>query len=275
MKRIRLGKICYLNVLPIYHPLEHQIIPNNFKIVPGIPAELNQKMHRGELDISGTSSIEYARHWRDYLLIPRIAIGSNGPVKSVLFLSNFPLKEMHNKKVLLTSHSHTSAALLRLIFKREDIKVRFETGPISPHLPQKGGPDGVLAIGDEALALRKNNPFKYTMDLGEEWRRWTSLPFVFGVWVVNKKSLQEGQDHIKRSCALLIQAREWGCSKIEMFAKKASERFFLGYTHILHYFKGLVYDMGERELKGLSTFYQMLYEASLIKEIPPLTLLEV
>ena len=36
-----MGRIGYLNVLPIYHPLEAGIIPHDFELVSGPPALLN------------------------------------------------------------------------------------------------------------------------------------------------------------------------------------------------------------------------------------------
>lgn len=34
---LRMGRIGYLNVLPIYHPLEAGIIPHDFEIISGRP----------------------------------------------------------------------------------------------------------------------------------------------------------------------------------------------------------------------------------------------
>ncbi len=275
MKPLKLGKISYLNVLPLYYPLESQIIPNSFKIIEGIPADLNIMMQREELDISGTSSIEYARNWRKYLLVPDISIGSNGPVKSVLFLSQVPFKKMHDKRVVVSSHTHTSAALLSLLFKKEGIEPRIETGSISSVLKGNNIPHGVLAIGDEALMLRKNSPFKYIMDLGEEWRKWTGLPFIFGVWVVNRKRAMENPHEMEKGCCLLLKAKKWGISHLPFFAKRAEFDFVLGYEEILEYFKGLVYNLGKEELKGLITFYKLLYEHSFIEEPPTIDLFKI
>ncbi len=274
MKSITLGKISYLNVLPLYFPLEKQIIPNNFKIIEGIPADLNLMMQREELDISGTSSIEYARNWRKYLLVPDISIGSNGPVKSVLFLSRIPFNKMDDKRVLLSSHTHTSAALLSLFFKREGIIPQLETGSIPRLLQEKDIPEGILAIGDEALFLRKNSPFKHIMDLGEEWRRWTGLPFIFGVWVVSKKRIEQKPSLITQGCFQLLRAKEWGVSRLPFFAQQAKSETFLEYEELLQYFKGLVYDLGKEEIEGLMTFYRLLYEHDFIKEIPQINFVD-
>lgn len=43
---LRMGRISYLNVLPIYHPLEAGIIPHDYELVAGPPALLNEMMGR-------------------------------------------------------------------------------------------------------------------------------------------------------------------------------------------------------------------------------------
>ena len=58
---LRMGRISYLNVLPIYHPLEAGIIPHDYELVSGPPALLNEMMGRGELQVSSCSCFEYAR----------------------------------------------------------------------------------------------------------------------------------------------------------------------------------------------------------------------
>ena len=84
---LRMGRINFLNVLPIYHPLEAGIIPHDFELVSGPPALLNNMMAAGELHVSSCSCIEYARHPGQYYLVRDLSIGSNGPVMSVLLLS--------------------------------------------------------------------------------------------------------------------------------------------------------------------------------------------
>ena len=44
--QLRLGRIGYLNVLPVYHPLEAGIIAHDFEIISGPPAVLNAMMER-------------------------------------------------------------------------------------------------------------------------------------------------------------------------------------------------------------------------------------
>ena len=42
MDKVKVGRISYLNVLPIYYPLESGLIANDFEFVYGPPALLNK-----------------------------------------------------------------------------------------------------------------------------------------------------------------------------------------------------------------------------------------
>ncbi|GAB6887080.1 menaquinone biosynthesis protein [Desulfothermus okinawensis JCM 13304] len=272
--KIKLGKIGYLNVLPIYYPLEKQIIKNSFEVVEGIPARLNELMSQGKLDISGTSSIEYGRNFDKYLLIPDICIGSNGPVMSVLFLSKIPIKELSGKKIVLTAHSHTSVTLLKIYLRSRNIEPEFVVGDVTKNIHDKDIL-GALAIGDEALHLRGSTLFPHVMDMGEEWRKLTGLPFVFGVWVVNKKSLDKIGDKIIDSCKLLLMAKNWGKLRLDMFARIVEDKNILNYQEALSYFKGLIYDMNIQYLEGLKLFYKYSYENGLIDRKPEINLMTI
>ena len=54
---IRLGRISYVNMAPVFHRLNAEV-----EEVTGVPTELNRLLLDGELDLAPISSIEYARH---------------------------------------------------------------------------------------------------------------------------------------------------------------------------------------------------------------------
>jgi chorismate dehydratase len=265
---VTVGRISYLNVLPIYHPLENGTIPNAFQFVYGPPARLNELMARGELDISSTSSIEYGRHFEKYLLLPNLAIGSQGPVQSVLLLSRFPFQDLNGRSVLISSQTHTSAALLRLILARQGIRASSTTGDIYTALQSPAPPDAFLAIGDEALRLRDHRAFPYQLDLGQAWLEWTGLPFIFGVWVVSRKALAEKRSALVTARHKLLASKKWGQQRIDFFCDLISGQGVLDRRKLKSYFEGLVYDFGEQEVKGLEAFYQALFKAGELTRIP-------
>jgi chorismate dehydratase len=276
-RALRLGRISYLNVLPIYHPLEAGWIRHDFDIVSGPPAKLNGLIRAGELDLSACSSIEYARNPDQYHLLPDLAIGSKGPVKSVLLLSRIPPQELDGKSLLVTAETHTSAALLRVVLERVyHVRPKFKAAPgsVRQSLAQGADDPAVLAIGDEALAMRQDPRFPYHLDLGEVWRDWTGLPFVFGVWVARREAAEADPEGVARGARLLCEAKRTGVAAIEEVVGLASlAKPKLGRAEIRRYFGHLSYDLGEPEQAGLARFFDCLAEHGIIEKAPALSIL--
>ncbi|MFP4212637.1 MAG: menaquinone biosynthetic enzyme MqnA/MqnD family protein [Desulfohalobiaceae bacterium] len=269
--QIRLGRIRYLNVLPVYHALEQGLIPHHFQIVQGTPAELNSLMAQGCLELSAASSIEYARNHADYLLLPDLAIGSQGAVKSVLLLSQVPVQELQGKSILVSSQTHTSAALLKMLLEtRYQIRPEYQTADVWQHLQSRRPPAAFLAIGDEALMLRNHPQYPWRLDLGQEWLEWTGLPFIFGVWVARKSACREHPQAFEQGVQTLLTSKTWGQHHLGRMASLAASKYQLSSSAMCSYFQGLVFDLGPRELQGLRRFYQELYVSGLIPAEPEL-----
>jgi chorismate dehydratase len=265
----RLGRIAYLNVLPVYHPLEAGIIAHDFEIVSGPPAVLNAMMEREELHVSSGSCVEYARRPERYLLVPDMAIGSNGPVMSVLLLSRVPFEELDGKSICVSGESHTSVALLSLLLARLGVKARFENGLVSARIRDPEPPAAFLAIGDEALRLRDHPDYPQRLDLGEAWRAWTGLPFVFGLWFVSRKAMEQ-KVFTADPAALLQAGRDWGLANMDAIVDMTLHGCPLTREELIRYYAGLVYHMREQELEGLKLFYVRLHEAGLLDAVPAL-----
>uniref|UniRef100_UPI003A8E4E12 menaquinone biosynthesis protein n=1 Tax=Desulfovibrio legallii TaxID=571438 RepID=UPI003A8E4E12 len=193
---LRMGRIGYLNVLPIYHPLEAGILPHDYELVSGPPALLNTMMARGELHVSSCSCFEYACRPERYFLVEDLSIGSRGPVMSVLLLSRRPVEELQGTEILISGETHTSVALLRLLLRdRYHCDVTYRTGQVTPAVNSPTPPVAFLAIGDEALRLRNHKDYPYRLDLAEAWRDWTGLPFIFGLWVLSRAAAEASLFH--------------------------------------------------------------------------------
>ncbi len=183
--KARLGRIQYLNVLPIYFALEHLFGENGFHLVAGTPAELNAAMRRGEVDLGSISALEYGRHPDDYLLLPDLSISSRGPVGSVLLFSRVPFAELDGRSIRVSNASASGAALLKVLMaKLFRVKPRYEAGTLAKRPLTEA--EAIMAIGDEALCLKQAKALPFELDLGEAWQELTGLPFVFGVWAVRR-----------------------------------------------------------------------------------------
>ncbi len=195
---MRVGRIPYVNCYPVYGAIDRGVVPLNGTIVTGVPSALNRRMADGSLDISVVSAVEYARDARRYLLLPDLAISCDGPVRSVMLFSKRPANELDGRRVIVSKSSMTSVALLELLFENvwharpEFVAGDAEMSDIVGF--DRDVHDARLVIGDAALVLRgESRPhagtqvtavpsYPYAYDLGETWKSWTGLPFVFAVW---------------------------------------------------------------------------------------------
>ncbi len=269
--RLRLGRIDFLNVLPIYYPLEAGIIANPFEIVPGDPSRLNELCASAGLDISPVSSIEYARRADLYHIVPELSISSTGEVKSVLLLSRIPVERLTGKKVLLSAKSQTSVGLLKVLCKlKYGVEPRFETGSCLECFSEAALPEACLAIGDEALRLAASGLFPHVLDLGAAWLEWTGLPFVFAVWVLRRDVVAEKNGQLPYAVEALLSSKKWGLANIGRICELAAATGLMQIHEFEEYYRCLKYDFNEPERGGLELFYSCLFRAGELNRVPSL-----
>jgi chorismate dehydratase len=269
-RSLTLGRIGYLNVLPIYYPLEAGMVSHPFTIVSGSPAQLNGLAAQGLLDLSAVSSVEYARHPERYVLVPNLSISSRGPVGSVLLLSQIPIEELAGRPVLTTAQSHSSALLVRILFSlRLGINPDYRTGHPAEALANGNPPLAMLLIGDDALRFRNHPSYPYCWDLGEVWHAWTGLPFVFGVWVIQRAALELPDNCLQIAVDSLLKAKDWGCTYLDQICRQALLHGLLDYEELYRYYQGLRFHLGAVEEEGLRAFFRCLTEIGEISQVPP------
>lgn len=245
---MRVGRIGYLNCAPVYGAIDRGVVslPAGAELVTGTPSELNDLLVAGELDVSVISAIEYARHAKDLMLLPDLAISCDGPVRSVALFARKTVGRLDGGTVLLSASSRTSVALLELLC-REVWKIRpkfAEARAEAQDLDALAGlpHDGVLVIGDAALALSRRATYPHRYDLGLEWKRWTGLPFVFAVWAARRSADFAAVQHAHLA---LLASRAWGLEHLNDLATDAAA---------LEYLSGLDYALTDRHRRGLSDF---------------------
>jgi len=266
---LRLGRIRYINVLPVYYALDRGPRDNGLLLVSGTPAELNARLAAGSLDASAISSVEYARNFRQYYLVPDLSISTEGDVGSVLLFSRVPFHRLTGREVRLSEASATSAALTRiLLYELFGARPLYRPGPVPAELPE--GCSGLLAIGDEALRLRASGRYPYFLDLGRAWHELTGLPFVFGVWAVRREVCETRPAAVRELVRLLWASKEAGLASLTEICREAGARVNLGREELLEYFRRLTYDLGPRQQEGLLAFYRYLHRLGQLEEVPEL-----
>jgi chorismate dehydratase len=112
--RPRVGHIQFLNCLPIYWGLVRSGALLDVELTKDTPDRLNDALVRGDLDVGPISLLEYLRNADELLLLPDLAVGSDGPVLSVNLVSQVPLAALEGGRVALGSTSRTSVLLARM-----------------------------------------------------------------------------------------------------------------------------------------------------------------
>ena len=79
------------------------------------PDRLSAALVAGDLDIGPISLVEYLRHADELLLLPDLAVGSDGPVLSVNVVSTRPLADLDGGRVALGSTSRTGVLLAQML----------------------------------------------------------------------------------------------------------------------------------------------------------------
>ena len=258
MRLLRVGRISALNMYPIYHGLERAADPT-LAFTDGVPAVLNRALVEGRLDVSAMSSIAYARNADRLALVPVASITADGAVDSIQLFSRVPFARV--RTVAVTPDSETSVALLRILLGREAAPFRTLTRPPARALEDV---DGVLLIGDEALAGLRAPFAPHRTDLGALWRERTGQPMVFAVWAAGAEVARERAEALADLARLLTEARSAYLADPEAVVTAAAERFPFPADFIRPYLRRLRYEFGPAERAGLETF---LTQAAAIGEL--------
>ena len=261
---MRIGRIPYVNCYPVYGAIDRGIVSLDGHLVTGVPTELNRATASGELDVSVVSAVEYARASTDYLLLPDLAISCDGPVRSVMLFSTVPARELDGKRVVVARSSMTSVALLDMLFADVwNAAPVFAAGDAEPADLTALDAPAHLVIGDAALMLRAAmhagaTRYTHAYDLGDMWRQWTGLPFVFAVWVARRTT---PVDRALAVHASLITSRNWGLAHLAELAAQAHEVTGVQAAECHKYLSGLDYGLGLSHLRGLTEFFGRLEAA--------------
>jgi len=268
---LTIGAVPFLNGRPLIHGLESA---PGVRVRLEVPSALGTLLRSGEVDAALVPAVEYARlaaeggerargqvsgaGGRRYVALPVAAIGSRGAAGSALLVGYGEPDRL--RRVLLDPASRTSNALARLVIGRR-------MGG-RPHflMPEEVGPDPVrpadaeVVIGDRALVPDRAQA-RWVRDLGDEWHRWTRLPFVYAFWAAR------ADGPIARLTALLAEARDRGLAAREALAVEAAPALGLSAEAARRYLVDQMrYGFGPREQKGLRVFLGMAAEDGLAPE---------
>lgn len=247
MNKIKVSAVSFINSYPFIYGLENTPVKNKIELFLDTPAQCANKLLNNDVDI-GLIPVSEIPKLKYNEIISDFCLGSKYNVRTVLLISQFPIREI--KTIYLDEQSRTSNNLIKILTtKYWKINPEFKN-PISDlqkiDFTKK---IGVVVIGDKAFGIENN--YKYKYDLADEWFNFTSLPFVFACWVANKKIESEFKENFSKSL-------EFGIKNITHLINSNYKNIKSVNNIDSYYRKNLDYNLDEKKKEAVKLFWNYL-----------------
>jgi len=263
MRRLRISAISYLNTAPLMWDFERGQAGREFEVTYTVPSLCAKALAEGTADIGIIPAAAYAQI-PGLQVLPDVAIASRRAVRSILLVSQIPVELV--RTVALDTSSMTSVALTKILFEKWMGGGRTFTS-MEPDIEKMLNEcDAGLLIGDPALQVDRQK--YHTVDLAEEWIRYTGKPFVFAFWVVRGEALREA-DPVIDIPAIFRESRDLGLmpENVEAISREWAPRVGLSEEEVRRYLsENIHYQLDSGCLDGLRLFYQYASETAALPE---------
>ncbi|MCX5311436.1 MULTISPECIES: menaquinone biosynthetic enzyme MqnA/MqnD family protein [unclassified Streptomyces] len=255
--RPRVGHIQFLNCLPLYWGLARTGTLLDLELSKDTPEKLSEQLVRGDLDIGPITLVEYLRNADQLVAFPDIAVGCDGPVMSCVIVSQRPLEELDGARVALGSTSRTSVRLAQLLLaERYEVSPDYYTCPPDLGLMMQEA-DAAVLIGDAALRASLHDAPRLGLqvhDLGQMWKEWTGLPFVFAVWAARKDYLAAHPAMVNEVHRAFLASRDLSLEEVTKVSETAARWEVFDAELLERYFTTLDFRFGAAQLEGVREF---------------------
>jgi chorismate dehydratase len=277
---LRISIVEYLNTTPLVRGFTHGPLRGKYDLSFTVPSKCAAALRTGAADIAIIPAIEYQRI-ENLALLPGLSIASKKSVRSLLLISQKPIREV--RRVALDKSSRSTQSLTRILCsKRWNISPEFsEAEPNLPEMLQQA--DAALLIGDPALrvSLDAENSARRTAsgdlacagasvgldsisnlfvyDIVEKWRAMTSLPAVLAVWAARRGTVTP---EIARD---FHDSLAFGMQHLDDICGEASTNMGLPSTKLRRYLtENIDYGLDAENLQGLQRYFDLAAELGLI-----------
>lgn len=270
--KLKIGEIGYANCYPLFSVLKDSFDCTGYQFVQGVPADLNEKLNSGKIDLSPSSSIEYAKSFQKYVILPDLSVSAVDAVKSVLLFSRIPIFNLNGQTVALTKESDTSVMLLQIILNKfygfhntfirsqHSLKESLATFP------------AMLLIGDSALKEAAECRNLYVYDLGSLWCKFTFLPFVFALWILRKEAAEKYPLEVAELVSALHKAKRIARESLDSLAYQCKYMEWMGHDQLVDYWNSISYDLSSTHMESLKRFYSYATEIGILECEPEITI---
>lgn len=243
MRVVSISAISYTNTKPFVWGLQNDpAIAGRIKLEFDPPALCAQKLIARQVDL-GIVPVAALPQIPSLNILSDYCIGADGAVNSVFLFSKVPLAEI--KTVLLDKQSRSSNDLARVL------ELHFWKSGMLFLRELKSGEESqaVILIGDRTFTGRDDWPFQY--DLAAEWKKYTSLPFVFAVWAANRELGENFEQLLNHALKLGLDNRWRVLEELEPIPNFSLDNY------LMH---NISYNFDDRKKEALRLYLDLLKE---------------
>lgn len=260
-----MGHIQFLNCMPLYWGLARTGTLLDLELTKDTPEKLSEQLVRGDLDIAPVTLVEFLRASDDLVAFPDLAVGCDGPVMSCVIVSQKPLEELDGARVALGSTSRTSVRLAQLLLAEKiGVTPDYYTCPPDLGVMMQEAEAAVL-IGDAALRANLHDAPRLGLqvhDLGQMWKDWTGLPFVFAVWATRRDYLEREPLVVRKVHEAFLASRDLSLEEVGKVAEQAARWETFDEKVLERYFTTLDFRFGPDQLRGVTEFARRTGEST-------------
>ncbi|MEZ6242627.1 MAG: menaquinone biosynthesis protein [Phycisphaerales bacterium] len=266
---VRVACVSFLNTAPLIEGLD---VCRDIRLEAAVPSTLAGRLfnEQNPADIALVSVIDAATSPEPLALLPVGMIGCEGQTLTVRLFSRVEPSTI--TRLHADTDSHTSVVLARIVLAERfgvtpevvalDATARFASD-------DQDWPEAVLLIGDKVVSgAFPAGTYEYQLDLGEQWRELTGLPFVYAVWACLASA--SGDERIMAAAALLDRQRRRNAARLDrVVSERAPEKGWpselaRGYVGEL-----LRYEVGPREREAVGEFLRRAADLGLAPRVEP------
>lgn len=267
------------------HDPEKHRLAERYQIHSTMPSQCAEELATARADIGLIPVAAYATT-PGLAVIPGCAIASLDRVRSILLVVRHPDGMRAVRRVAADTASRSSNAYAQIILR----KFYGAVPEFVPHAPDTDGRletmltdcDAAVLIGDPALlaledraarAQRTGEQLTY-IDLAQEWKQHTGLPWVSAFWAVRPQAIRDSGLNAAEVDADFQRSRDRGMAHIEDLVAEWAPQIAVPPATIRTYLsQNIHYMLDDNCLAGLGLFYRYAAELGVLPSAPPLRLL--
>ncbi len=259
-KRFVVGCVSYLNSKPLIDPLVDR---PDVEVHFAVPARLVDLMAARQVDAALMPIVDYQNCPVSVILSPGGAICCDGPTLTVRIFSKVPPHEITH--LYADTDSHTSVILAQVVL-RELYNRAPELRAANMYDPPPMDAKTLLLIGDKVVnGAPEEKDYPFQLDLGEQWKRLTGLPFVFAMWMMP-------MDKADADLAELLAEARWRGGEMtdHLVAKYAQEKRWPTDLARRYFTEYLQYVVTPRCRLGIEKFFELAAKHHLLRVHRPI-----